>query len=107
MIFRRLRSRQLDWIYQFPRLYAVDFRPLKEALDQERQPNWLNYSPSEALAREQEQQEYEKNLAELREVLDEGRREAIQEALKRPPPATVRAYEAVYGCFPRGWPPAP
>ena len=34
MIFRRLRRRGLDWIYHFPRLYAVDFRPLKEALDQ-------------------------------------------------------------------------
>jgi hypothetical protein len=28
MIFRRLRARRLDWIYHFPRLYAVDFRPL-------------------------------------------------------------------------------
>lgn len=107
MIFRRLRRRQLDWIYHFPRVYAVDFRPLKEALDQERQPDWLNYSPSEALAKEEKQKEEDSKLAELRESLDEGYREAIEEALKRPPPATVRAYAAVYGCFPRGWPPAP
>jgi hypothetical protein len=38
MIFRRLRRRGLDWIYHFPRLYAVDFRPLKEALDQQSAP---------------------------------------------------------------------
>jgi hypothetical protein len=106
MIFRRFRGRRLDWIYHFPRLYAVDLRPLKEAIDQEHEPDWLNYSPSEALAKEQEQKEQDKNLAELRESLDAGYREAVEEALKGPPPATVRAYEAVYGCFPRGWPPS-
>jgi len=31
--------------------------------------------------------------------------EAVDAALKQAPPTTVRAYEAVYGCFPRGWPP--
>jgi hypothetical protein len=107
LIFRRLRSRQLDWVYHFPRLHAVDLRPLKEAINQEHAPEWLNYSPSEALAGEQEQKEQDKNLAELRESLDAGYREAIEEALKRPPPPTVRAYESVYGSFPRGWPPSP
>jgi len=107
MIFRRLRGRRLDWIYHFPRLHAVDLRPLKEALDQEQEPDWLNYSPSEALAKEEEENERDRNLASLRETLDEGYRESIEEALKGPPPATVRAYEEVYGCFPRGWPPLP
>src|SRR5208337_2454308 len=93
MIFRRLRGRRLDWIYHFPRLHAVDLRPLKEALDQEREPDWLNYSPSEALAKEEEEKERDRNLASLRETLDEGYRESIEEALKGPPPATVRAYE--------------
>jgi hypothetical protein len=107
MIFRRLRRRELDWIYHFPRLYAVDLRPLKEALDQEQQraPEWLNYSPSEALAREEEQKRRDQELAELRESLDAGYREAVAEALHAPPPATVRAYQGVYGHFPRGWPP--
>jgi hypothetical protein len=105
MIFRRLRGRQLDWIYHFPRLHAIDFRPLKEALDQNDEPDWLNYSPSEALAREEEQKEHDRKLAELRESLDEGYREAIEEALNAPPPATVRAYDSVHGHFPRGWPP--
>ena len=105
MIFRRLRSRQLDWVYHFPRLHAVDLRPLKEAIDQGHEPDWLNYSPSEALAKEQEQSEQDKNLADLRESLDAGYHEAIEEALKGPPPPTVRAYQEVYGDFPHGWPP--
>ena len=105
MIFCRLRGRGLDWIYHFPRLHAIDFRPLKEALDREREPEWLNYSPSEALAREEEQKTHDQELAELRESLHEGYREAVEEALNAPPPATLRAYQAVYGGFPRGWPP--
>jgi hypothetical protein len=88
MIFRRLQSRLLDWIYHFPRIYAVDLRPLKEALDQTHEPDWLNYSPSEALAKEQEQKDQDKNLAELRESLDQGYLDAIEEALRGPPPAT-------------------
>jgi hypothetical protein len=108
MIFGRLRGRRLDWIYHFPRIHAVDMRPLKEALDREEknEPDWLNYSPSEALAKEEEQKEHDQKLAELRESLDEGYREAIEEALNAPSPATVRAYEAVYGHLPRGWPPS-
>jgi hypothetical protein len=106
MIFRRLRSYGLDWTYHFPRLYVVDLRPLKEALDQKDQPDWLNDSPSEALAKEEESKVHDRNLAELRESLDDGYREDIEEALRLPPPTTVRAYEAIYGHLPRGWPPS-
>ena len=107
MIFRRLQGCQLDWVYHFPRLYAVDLRPLKATWDEKHEPEWLNYSPSEALAKEEEAKEHDKNLAELRKSFEEGYRESIEEALKGPPPTTVLAYKAIYGCFPRGWPPSP
>jgi len=106
MIFRRLRQRGLDWVYHFPRIHAVDFRPLKEALDKKDEPDWQGYSPSEALAKEEQQREHDKNLADLRESLDEGHREALEQAQHSTPPASVQAYEAVYGCLPRGWPPS-
>jgi hypothetical protein len=106
MIFRRLHGRGHDWRYHFPRLYAVDLRPLKEIVDQSDEPDWMNYSPSEALAKEEEQKEHDAKLGELRESLDEGYREAIEEARERPAPATVRAYEAEYGSYPSGWPPS-
>lgn len=107
MIFRRLRGRGLDWVYHFPRLNAVDMRPLKEALDRKDEPEWANYDPSDALAKEEAEREQDKSLAEMRESLDQGYQEAIEEALNHPPPATVQAYESVYGRFPRGWPPVP
>jgi hypothetical protein len=105
LIFRRLRARGLDWIYHFPRLYAVDLRPLNEALQSDDMPQWQQYDPSEALAAETEEREQTKRLAALRESLNEAHREAIEDALTRPPPATVIAYEQVYGQYPQGWPP--
>jgi hypothetical protein len=66
IIFRRLRGRGLDWIYHFPRLYAVDLRPLKKAMDEQKgEPEWVTYSPSEALATEAEEKEHNRELAEF------------------------------------------
>jgi hypothetical protein len=107
LIFRRLQHRGLDWGYHFPRLYLVDFRPLREALDQEGKPNWADYSASEALAKEAEDRQRDQGRAEFREQLEEGRKEAIEEALQRPPPAIVQAYRNVYGEWPQGWPRIP
>jgi hypothetical protein len=107
LIFGRLRNRGLEWSYHFPRIYAIDLAPLKESLERKDQPEWLNYNPSEALAKEEEQKQREQQLAGLRESLDEGYHEAIQQALKSPPPTTVLAYRAIYGRNPRGWPPSP
>jgi hypothetical protein len=107
MIFRRLKNRGCDWIYHFPTLHAVDFRPLRDALKEKEQPEWVGYSPEESLAKEQEEAKRDREVAELRERLDEGNREAMAEAAKQPPPKTVAAYRAVYGRDPQGWPPVP
>jgi hypothetical protein len=56
---------------------------------------------------EAEEKAHDQELAKFRESLDEGYREAVDEAFSAPPPATVRSYETVYGHFPRGWPPVP
>jgi TPP-dependent pyruvate/acetoin dehydrogenase alpha subunit len=71
------------------------------------EPEWQNYDPSKAFSREQEREAQDSKLVELRESLDEACREAMQEALEAPPPATVRAYASVFGRLPRGWPPVP
>jgi hypothetical protein len=107
LIFRRLHRRGLNWVYHFPRLHLVDFRPLREALDREGTPNWADYSPSEALAKEEEQRKRDEETAAFRERLEEGRNEEIEEALKQAPPAVVEAYRIVYGHWPEGWPPTP
>lgn len=107
IIFRRLKLRGLDWTYHFPRLHLVDFRPLREAMDRQGKPDWEGYSPSESFAQAEEEKQRDRKIAEFREKLENGRNEAIEEALKQPPPATVRAYRAVFGRWPEGWPPCP
>jgi hypothetical protein len=101
MIFRRLKSLAADWVYHFPELHLVDLSPLRKKLERPEE-----YSPSKAFEDEQKelarQAELEKARAELAEIHEQSRREALD----RPPPTTVRAYQEVFGGDPRGWPPA-
>lgn len=105
LIFRRLKALGLDWRYVRPRLYLVDLSGLRESLEGGDQPEWVGYDPSEAFAREQEERKRQRELAGLRESLDQAYRESIEEARKGPPPRTVQAYRQVYGRWPGGWPP--
>ncbi len=101
MIFRRLKEQGADWVYHFPEIGLLDLSPLRKELEKPEE-----CSPSEAFAKEQaereQQAELEKARAQLREIHDESRRDALD----RPPPTTVRAYQAVFGRDPKGWPPA-
>jgi len=108
MIFRRMYALGMDWSYHFPRLYAVDLRPLKARMDEQAkgdEPEWEGYDPSAAFEDGQAESEKDEEIAELRSKLDEGHQAAVEAARDLPAPSTVRAYEAVYGAFPEGWPP--
>ncbi|HZR18724.1 MAG TPA: hypothetical protein VFE51_15640 [Verrucomicrobiae bacterium] len=101
MIFRRLKSLGADWNYHFPRVYLVDLSPLRQAMANQEGP----YSPSEAFAKEQEERQSQAELEEARARLDKIHNQACSEAMDRPPPEIVRAYQEVYGRDPNGWPP--
>jgi hypothetical protein len=101
MIFRRLKALGADWDYHFPELGIVDLSPLREAAEKPE-----DYSPSEAFAKEQEEKERQAELERVRGELAEIGEKARQEALDRPAPPTVRAYQEIYGRDPKGWPPA-
>jgi len=103
MIFRRLQALGADWEYHFPEIGIVDLRPLKEALEPKKPED---YSPSEAFAKEQEDRERDEEIERARADLAEGNAQARRAALDRPPPATVRAYQEIFGREPKGWPPA-
>lgn len=108
MIFRRLRSRGMDWEYHFPRMLLVDMRPLKEQLDEQQRgndPEWAEYDPSSALEADLREQKRDEEIAEMRHSLDEGYRESVTRAQDKAPPATVQAFQNVYGQYPKGWPP--
>ena len=59
----------------------------------------------DVMAEEEADRKRDEELAKMRESLDEGHREAVAAALEAEPPAVVRAYAAVCGQFPDGWPP--
>lgn len=105
MIFRRLKTRGLDWRYHLPRLYLIDMRPLRDTLAPPQQPDWAEYSPEESFAKEQENAKRDRELAELREQMEEDTRRDMSAVRDTPPPPTVAAYRSAYGRFPEGWPP--
>lgn len=111
MIFKRLKARGMDWKYTFPRLYAVDMRPLGKALNEQKRQesgeteDFEEYDPSAEFEKMQEEEMKDREVSELRESLDESYRESVAEAQDRAPPLTVQMYEEVYGDDPVGWPP--
>jgi hypothetical protein len=101
MIFRRLRALNADWVYHFPELGLVELAPLDNA----DKPNNA-YSVSKAAVAELDAQKRRAKVEQFRTELREMNTGAREEAMDRPPPATVRASWQVYGRDPRGWPPA-
>lgn len=68
-------------------------------------PEAVRYDPTESFWRERQLAERQTELAEFRQSLDEAYRASIQNARDGLPPATVQAYQRVYGRNPDGWPP--
>lgn len=101
MIFRRLRVLGGDWIYHFPEIHVVDLRGVRAENEQAE-----SYSVTDGAAAELKAQRDEAEFERLRAELAASNARAREEALDQPPPAVVRAYRQVYGCDPRGWPPA-
>jgi hypothetical protein len=100
MIFRRLRSLGADWVHHFPELYLTELEPSDPGAEQS-----TSYSVSESTAAELKAQKRRAETACFRAEIEDMNARAREQAMDRPPPATVRAYRQVYGRDPRGWPP--
>jgi hypothetical protein len=99
LIFQRMRHIGLNWWYAHPRLYAIDLSSLSHLADDDT-PEAIRYNPTESFWRERQLPERQTELAEFRQSLDEAYRTSIHDAYDGPPPATVCAYQLVYGCNP-------
>ena len=102
MIFRRLTTVGADWVYHFPELYLTELGPTERQDDEPEK----RYSLYDAAVAELEAQKKQRETQRFRTDLDAINARAREEAVDRPPPATVRAYRQVYVRDPRGWPPA-
>ena len=105
MIFRRLRAQQCDWIYHFPQLSVVYLGDMADQAQVESPEAMASYDPSDAFAKEQEQQKRRDEAERMQAEFDGDRRKFMEEAGKAPPPDVVLAYTDVYGHHPKGWPP--
>jgi hypothetical protein len=99
-----MRQLRLSWRYVHPRFYAIDLSSLADPAEDDT-PEALRYDPAESFWRERQLAERQTERAEFRQSLNEDYRSSIQDACDGPPPATVRAYQRVYGRDPDGWPP--
>lgn len=97
LIFKRMRQLRLSWRYVHPRLYAIDLGSLADPTEDDT-PEGLRYDPTESFWRERQHEKHQTELAEFQQNLDEAYRTSIQNVCDNPPPATVRAYQRVYGC---------
>src|SRR2546422_788653 len=70
MIFRRLKAYGYDWTYHFPKLELVDLRPLRDALREPEGEEW-----NQEASVQEEDEEHDRSLHELRESLDTTHRE--------------------------------
>ncbi len=101
MIFRRLHAIGADWIYHFPEIHVVDLSAYKTEDDAT-----LGYSPTRCAVAELEARKHREEFERMRAKLADANARVREEAMDRPAPAILRAYRAVYGRDPRGWPPA-
>lgn len=104
LIFRRMRHIGLSWRYAHPRLYAIDLGSLPNPAEDD-VPEALGYNPTGSFWRERQLAERQTERAEFQKDLDDAYRASVHDAYVGPPPATVRAYQRVYGRNPDGWPP--
>lgn len=100
IIFRRMLSLGLDWVYHFPRLGVITLRdPGEDDAPME------EYDPFESMRKEEGRRRMAEELDELEADLEEDYLESVKEARRSDPPPTVQAYRDEYGRLPQGWPP--
>jgi hypothetical protein len=102
-VFRRLKAAGCDWIFHFTQMGIVDFSGMREADESVRHED---YDPTKAMQAELERAQKARELQEFRDKLENMNAQAREDALYKPPPTAIQAYQAVYGRFPKGWPPA-
>jgi hypothetical protein len=100
-IFKQIKQAGCDWVFNFTELRLVDMSSEKNQT-----PDKLeNYDPNNAMAQELKQQEEQKAKDDFKSKIEDMNAKARENALYKPPPQVVQAYKAVFGEYPKGWPP--
>jgi hypothetical protein len=98
-IFKKLKNKNLDWEYSFPRMGLIGFDKNKNENE-----NMENYDPSESIKKQLEKQQQQHELNKMQQNLDEIYKEEYEEARYKKPKSEVMAYYRVYNQYPKGHP---
>lgn len=98
-IFEKLKAKNLDWEYSFPRMGRINFS--KED-DEKDVPE--NYNAAEAVKKQFAKEEHQNEINKLQESFDEIYKTEYEEALYKKPSAEVMAYFNIYRRYPKGHP---
>ncbi len=97
-IFTRLKEKSCSWKYSFPRLYATDLRHLKKDEPPE------EYDPQKSVLKEIEDVKKDREVAKMRQDMEEAYQQELEAARHKPPPPIVQAYKNIFGVFPEEFP---
>lgn len=98
-IFKKLKSKKIDWEYSFPRLGLVSFNK-----HDDENTDIKDYDPGTAMEKEIEKKNEKAEVENLQQKLDDAYREEFDEARYSKPSQVVTAYYSVYNHWPKGHP---
>lgn len=98
-IFSKLKSKELDWEYSFPRMGLVNFGQQKDVPD-----DMANYDPATAVQQHLDDDKKQAEIDSFQQKLDDIYDEEFDKARYAKPPQEVMAYYNVYGHWPLGHP---
>ncbi|MDQ3682976.1 MAG: hypothetical protein M3352_07890 [Bacteroidota bacterium] len=98
-IFEKLKAKNLDWEYSFPKMGLINFN--KED-DEKDVPE--NYNAAAAVKKQLEKEEHQNEINKLQGSFDEIYKAEYEEARYKKPSAEVMAYFNIYRRYPKGHP---
>lgn len=98
-IFEKLKTKNLDWEYSFPRMGLVSFN-----MEDNEKDTPENYNAEEAVKKQIEKEEQQNEINKLQERFDEIYKADYEEARYKKLSSEVMAYYNVYGYYPKGHP---
>lgn len=100
-VFQKLKAKNCDWIYSFPRMHLID---PKKLFNPNENKTHGNYKPENSAKKELELSEIDKEVQKFRDELDKIYEEEFEEAKYKPLTPIVQAYKNVYAVLPKGHP---
>lgn len=98
-IFKKLKAKNLDWEYSFPRMGLVTFNKEDDEKD-----DLTNYDPEEAVKKQLEKEQQRNETEKLQQQFDDIYKSEYEEARYKKPSQEVMAYYNVYHHYPKGHP---